>query len=60
MPELMENSETESAKGSFECEVPDLPPSVDAPPAPVTDIAFPSLPNTFLAKLGVHKDSPLS
>lgn len=60
MPELMENSETESAKGSFECEAPDLPPSVDAPPVPVTDIAFPSLPNTFLAKLGVHKDSPLS
>ncbi|GFT67752.1 lymphoid-restricted membrane protein [Nephila pilipes] len=59
MPEHMENSETESTKGSFECEVPDLPPSADATSIPVPDIAFPSLPNTFLAKLGVHKDSPL-
>ncbi|GFY61603.1 uncharacterized protein TNIN_108341 [Trichonephila inaurata madagascariensis] len=59
MPEHMENSETESTKGSFEYEVPDLPSSADATSIPVPDIAFPSLPNTFLAKLGVHKDSPL-
>ncbi|CAL1269774.1 unnamed protein product [Larinioides sclopetarius] len=59
MPEHMENSETESTKGSFECEAPDMPPSCEATSIPVPDIAFPSLPNTFLAKLGVHKDSPL-
>ncbi|XP_042897265.1 uncharacterized protein [Parasteatoda tepidariorum] len=59
MPELMENSETESTKGSFECEALDIPPYSDINSLPVPDIAFPSLPNTFLAKLGVHKDSPL-
>ncbi|XP_054721376.1 uncharacterized protein LOC129231153 [Uloborus diversus] len=60
MPELMENSETESAKGSFECEPSDATFNLESSVAPFTDIAFPSLPNTFLAKLGVHKDSPLS
>ncbi|GIY12123.1 inositol 1,4,5-triphosphate receptor associated 2 [Caerostris darwini] len=59
MPEHMENSETESTKGSFECETSDFPPSSETTSIPVPDIAFPSLPNTFLAKLGVHKDSPL-
>ncbi|XP_035206585.1 inositol 1,4,5-triphosphate receptor associated 1-like isoform X2 [Stegodyphus dumicola] len=60
IPELKENSETESTKDSFESEAPNLSPSVGVLCLPVPDIAFPSIPNTFLAKLGVHKDSPLS
>ncbi|XP_022253657.1 protein MRVI1-like [Limulus polyphemus] len=65
MPDLMETSETESAKGSasgsMESETADLPGTdVIIPPPGGTDPSFPSNSDGFLRRLGLHKDSLIS
>ncbi|XP_022238051.1 uncharacterized protein LOC106478689 [Limulus polyphemus] len=65
IPELMETSETESAKGSasgsMESEAADLPGlDIVIPPTATSDSAFPSIPDSFLRRIGLHKDCPYS
>ncbi|XP_076330773.1 uncharacterized protein LOC143236391 [Tachypleus tridentatus] len=65
IPELIETSETESAKGSasgsMESEAADLPGlDIVVPPIATSDSAFPSIPDSFLRRVGLHKDCPYS
>ncbi|XP_013783738.1 protein MRVI1-like isoform X3 [Limulus polyphemus] len=66
MPDLMETLETESVKGSAnknrESESIDQQPAVEmaVPPAPGNNPIYPSFPDTFLKRLGLHGSSSFS